>query len=182
MKQNIHVYDVNFIYSGFKYLLWKNCYAFTRNIIDYALCFLFSPPINPITCLLLTNWGGGGLPSFLFSFAEDESAVVQGVVTEDGLFDGSVVTRFEEYYIEPTSRYLNKNEDTSPPYHTIAYRTSDVTTPPHPLPCASHQLHREGTLRDSIDRWELLTRLFLSKYWCKHRACDQRRCGLTTTT
>ncbi|EGI69097.1 Disintegrin and metalloproteinase domain-containing protein 10, partial [Acromyrmex echinatior] len=78
--------------------------------------------------------------------------VVQGVVTQDGLFDGSVVTRFEEYYIEPTSRYLNKNEDTSPPYHSIAYRTSDVTTPPHPLPCASHQLHQERSLRDSFDR------------------------------
>lgn len=77
--------------------------------------------------------------------------MVQGVVTKDGLFDGSVVTRFEEYYIEPTSRYLNKNEDTSPPYHSIAYRTSDVTIPPH-ASCASHQLHQEGALHDSFDR------------------------------
>ncbi|CAL1673863.1 unnamed protein product [Lasius platythorax] len=78
--------------------------------------------------------------------------MVQGVVTKDGLFDGSVVTRFEEYYIEPTSRYLNKNEDTSPPYHSIAYRTSDVTIPPH-ASCASHQLHQEGALHDSFDRY-----------------------------
>ncbi|KYN23340.1 Disintegrin and metalloproteinase domain-containing protein 10, partial [Trachymyrmex cornetzi] len=91
--------------------------------------------------------------SYVGTVLEDESAVVQGVVTQDGLFDGSVVTRFEEYYIEPTSRYLNKNEDTSPPYHSIAYRTSDVTTPPHPLPCASHQLHQERSLRDSFDRY-----------------------------
>ncbi|XP_036149690.1 LOW QUALITY PROTEIN: disintegrin and metalloproteinase domain-containing protein 10 [Monomorium pharaonis] len=91
--------------------------------------------------------------SYVGTVLEDESAVVQGVVTQDGLFDGSVVTRFEEYYIEPTSRYLNKNEDTSPPYHSIAYRTSDVITPPHPLPCASHQLHQEGSLRDSFDRY-----------------------------
>ncbi|XP_011699547.1 PREDICTED: disintegrin and metalloproteinase domain-containing protein 10 [Wasmannia auropunctata] len=91
--------------------------------------------------------------SYVGTVLEDESAVVQGVVTQDGLFDGSVVTRFEEYYIEPTSRYLNKNEDTSPPYHSIAYRTSDVTTPPHPLPCASHQLHQEESLRDSFDRY-----------------------------
>lgn len=102
--------------------------------------------INSITGFLLTG------ASLLDLFIEDESAVVQGVVTQDGLFDGSVVTRFEEYYIEPTSRYLNKNEDTSPPYHSIAYRTSDVTTPPHPLPCASHQLHQEKSLRDSFDR------------------------------
>ncbi|XP_012062866.1 PREDICTED: disintegrin and metalloproteinase domain-containing protein 10 [Atta cephalotes] len=91
--------------------------------------------------------------SYVGTVLEDESAVVQGVVTQDGLFDGSVVTRFEEYYIEPTSRYLNKNEDTSPPYHSIAYRTSDVTTPPHPLPCASHQLHQQRSLRDSFDRY-----------------------------
>lgn len=100
--------------------------------------------VNSITGSLLTV-------VLFFLSSEDESAVVQGVVTRDGLFDGSVVTRFEEYYIEPTSRYLNKNEDTSPPYHSIAYRTSDVTTPPHPLPCASHQLHH-GALRDSFDR------------------------------
>ncbi|KAM0730593.1 Disintegrin and metalloproteinase domain-containing protein 10 [Formica fusca] len=90
--------------------------------------------------------------SYVGTILEDESAMVQGVVTKDGLFDGSIVTRFEEYYIEPTSRYLNKNEDTSPPYHSIAYRTSDVTTPPH-ASCASHQLHQEGALRDSFDRY-----------------------------
>ncbi|XP_070154321.1 disintegrin and metalloproteinase domain-containing protein 10-like [Polyergus mexicanus] len=90
--------------------------------------------------------------SYVGTILEDESAMVQGVVTKDGLFDGSIVTRFEEYYIEPTSRYLNKNEDTSPPYHSIAYRTSDVTTPPH-ASCASHRLHQEGALRDSFDRY-----------------------------
>ena len=78
-------------------------------------------------------------------------AVVQGLVTDDGLFDGTVVTRFEEYFIEPTSRYLPEVEDTSPPYHTIAYRASDVMTPSHPLRCASHDLHR-GILSESLDR------------------------------
>ncbi|XP_032688531.1 disintegrin and metalloproteinase domain-containing protein 10, partial [Odontomachus brunneus] len=90
--------------------------------------------------------------SYVGIVEEDESAVVQGIITKDGLFDGSVVTRFEEYYIEPTSRYLNENEDTSPPYHSIAYRTSDVTIPSHPLSCASHQLY-QGTLRDSFNRY-----------------------------
>lgn len=122
-------------------------------------------PINSIT--YFSYW----LVSFPFLFTGDESAMVQGVVTKDGLFDGSIVTRFEEYYIEPTSRYLNKNEDTSPPYHSIAYRTSDVTTPPH-ASCASHQLHQKGTLRDSFDRWVYL--VFSNS---KHH---QRR--LTTTT
>lgn len=71
--------------------------------------------------------------------------MVQGIVTEDGLFDGTVVTGFEEYYIEPTNRYLNKEEDSSPTYHSIAYRASDVLTPRRSLPCASHQLHQSAT-------------------------------------
>ncbi|KAK2585250.1 hypothetical protein KPH14_009951 [Odynerus spinipes] len=89
--------------------------------------------------------------SYIGTVLEDENAVVQGMVTNDGLFDGTIATKFEELYIEPTARYLDENEDTSPTYHSIAYRTSDVTVPPHPLPCASHQLH-EGTLRDALDR------------------------------
>ncbi|XP_029039517.1 disintegrin and metalloproteinase domain-containing protein 10-like isoform X2 [Osmia bicornis bicornis] len=89
--------------------------------------------------------------SYMGTVLEDENAVVQGIVTEDGLFDGTVVTRFEEYYIEPTNRYLDKQEDTSPAYHSIAYRASDVLTPRHIIPCASHQLHRE-TLRDFTER------------------------------
>ncbi|KAI4486881.1 hypothetical protein M0802_012251 [Mischocyttarus mexicanus] len=89
--------------------------------------------------------------SYAGTVLEDENAVVQGVVTTDGLFDGTIATKFEEFYIEPTARYLDEKEDTSPTYHSIAYRTSDVTVPPHPLPCASHQLH-EGSLQDTFDR------------------------------
>ncbi|XP_012281444.1 disintegrin and metalloproteinase domain-containing protein 10 [Orussus abietinus] len=87
--------------------------------------------------------------SYTGTVLEDENALVQGVVTEDGLFDGTVVTNLEEYYIEPTSRYLSENEDTSPFYHTIAYRGSDVTSPPQSLRCASQDLHR-GTLASSL--------------------------------
>ncbi|OAD56554.1 Disintegrin and metalloproteinase domain-containing protein 10 [Eufriesea mexicana] len=89
--------------------------------------------------------------SYVGTVLEDENAMVQGIVTEDGLFDGTVVTAFEEYYIEPTNRYLNKEEDTSPPYHSIAYRVSDVLTPRRSLPCASHRL-RQSTSHDSTER------------------------------
>ncbi|KAG7190618.1 hypothetical protein KM043_006705 [Ampulex compressa] len=87
--------------------------------------------------------------SYTGTVLEDDRAMVQGIVTEDGLFDGTVVTGFEEYYIEPSSRYLNKDDDTSPLYHSIAYRASDVVQPQISLPCASHQLHQEGALPDS---------------------------------
>ncbi|XP_031842492.1 disintegrin and metalloproteinase domain-containing protein 10 isoform X2 [Nomia melanderi] len=89
--------------------------------------------------------------SYVGSVLEDENAMVQGIVTEDGLFDGTVVTGFEEYYIEPTSRYLSKHEDTSPAYHSIAYRSSDVLPPRRSVSCASHQL-RHGSLQESIER------------------------------
>ncbi|XP_031784543.1 disintegrin and metalloproteinase domain-containing protein 10 isoform X2 [Nasonia vitripennis] len=84
--------------------------------------------------------------SYTGTILEDESAVVQGVVTEDGLLDGSVVTGIDEYYIEPASRYLSSEEDTSPPYHTIAYRISDVEKPPQPLRCASQSLKEQWSL------------------------------------
>ncbi|XP_048507468.1 disintegrin and metalloproteinase domain-containing protein 10-like [Athalia rosae] len=89
--------------------------------------------------------------AYVGSILEDENASVQGVVTEEGLFDGTVWSGLEEYYIEPSSRYSVEDEDTSPPYHTIAYRASDVTSPSQPLRCASQHLSR-GTLRESIDR------------------------------
>ncbi|XP_011504404.1 PREDICTED: disintegrin and metalloproteinase domain-containing protein 10 [Ceratosolen solmsi marchali] len=87
--------------------------------------------------------------SYSGTILEDEGAIVQGVVTEDGLLDGSVVTGFEEYYIEPASRYLSAMGDTSPAYHTIAYRSSDVEKPPQPLRCPSQDLAK-GNLRKSI--------------------------------
>ncbi|XP_061941808.1 disintegrin and metalloproteinase domain-containing protein 10 isoform X2 [Apis cerana] len=87
--------------------------------------------------------------SYVGTVLEDDNAVVQGMVTGDGLFDGTVVTGFEEYYIEPTNRYLAGEEDTSPPYHSIAYRASDVLTPRKSSPCASHRL-RQHASHDSM--------------------------------
>ncbi|XP_034939829.1 disintegrin and metalloproteinase domain-containing protein 10-like isoform X2 [Chelonus insularis] len=95
--------------------------------------------------------------SYVGTIAEDDDAIVEGIVTEDGLFDGSVSMAFEEYYFEPTSRYLaregdpEEKENTSPTYHTIAYRASDVVSPPQPQRCPSKQLH-EKNLQNSIYR------------------------------
>ncbi|XP_063989410.1 disintegrin and metalloproteinase domain-containing protein 10-like isoform X1 [Diachasmimorpha longicaudata] len=91
------------------------------------------------------------LHSYVGTIEEDENAVVEGIVTADGLFDGSVSTQLEEYYFEPTSRYLSRSLanrveedeeiDTSPAYHTIAYRASDVVNPKSSKRCASQSLH-----------------------------------------
>ncbi|XP_008548211.1 disintegrin and metalloproteinase domain-containing protein 10 [Microplitis demolitor] len=95
--------------------------------------------------------------SYTGTIAEDDNAIVEGIVTEDGLFDGFVSTGAEEYYFEPTSRYLtrtqdseNKDNDTSPTYHTIAYRASDVVAPPQPRRCPSRELHK-GNLKNFVD-------------------------------
>lgn len=75
--------------------------------------------------------------------ADDERAVVHGVVTEDGLFDGTISTKFEDYYIEPVRRYL-KSGETFPTlnYHSIIYRNSDIVHPNF-TNCASEKLYKK---------------------------------------
>lgn len=60
----------------------------------------------------------------LIKFPDDENAIVHGVLTEDNLFDGSIITQTENYYVEPAHKYSNKLNDNG--IHTIVYRTSDV--------------------------------------------------------
>ncbi|CAH0552456.1 unnamed protein product [Brassicogethes aeneus] len=70
---------------------------------------------------------------------DDESAVVHGVITKEGLFEGTISTLLEDFHIEPLSRYVNSsNFDSS--YHSIIYKNSDVQDPRKGTPCASHQL------------------------------------------
>lgn len=68
-----------------------------------------------------------------------------GIITAEGLFDGTIWTSTEEYYIEPLSRY---NVD-HPSMHSVIYRRSDVENPQEsdqgPQPCASHLLHVKRT-------------------------------------
>lgn len=76
---------------------------------------------------------------------DDDSSHVYGVITADGLFDGTIWTPTEEYYVEPLSRY-NVNH---PLMHSVIYRKSDVQHPNENIegvPCASHLLHMKRTL------------------------------------
>lgn len=85
-------------------------------------------------------------------FPDDENASVSGVVTADGLFDGSVSTATDDYYIEPVSRYFTPDTDTSPHFHSIVYRTSDVLDPGVGAPCASQLFHEKlnGVPKDTL--------------------------------
>lgn len=82
---------------------------------------------------------------WLIFFTDDESSTVHGLITSEGLFEGTITTPSDEYHIEPLSRYLNSKDSKSPAtYHSIVYKTSDVQDPRKGQPCASHQLHQNG--------------------------------------
>ncbi|VEN57549.1 unnamed protein product, partial [Callosobruchus maculatus] len=70
---------------------------------------------------------------------DDESATVNGIITSDGLFEGTVSTSSEEYHIEPVNRYVSPGMR-EPTFHSIVYKTSDVQDPRKGQPCASHRL------------------------------------------
>lgn len=64
---------------------------------------------------------------------DNDDSIVHGILTENNLFDGSIITPTDSYYIEPSSRYsteLLKNG-----IHSIVYKTSDV----HMLPKYANQ-------------------------------------------
>uniref|UniRef100_A0A2M4B8E9 ADAM10 endopeptidase n=2 Tax=Anopheles marajoara TaxID=58244 RepID=A0A2M4B8E9_9DIPT len=73
----------------------------------------------------------------------DESSHVHGVLTSDNLFDGTVVTNLEQYYIEPAARY-SPDLERRHGVHTVIYKLSDVKihqnhhghhrVPPSPMP------------------------------------------------
>lgn len=67
------------------------------------------------------------------------------MVTADGLFDGTIWTPTEEYYVEPIARYNVEH----PNVHTVVYKLSDVEHPydskDGPSHCASHLLHIKHT-------------------------------------
>lgn len=89
------------------------------------------------SCKLLTF-------AFISSVADDDQATVHGVITSDGLFDGTIHTRLEDYYIEPLSRYLGHNVTSE--VHSIIYRGSD-TIKPFRESCASAELAKK--IRDN---------------------------------
>ncbi|XP_034948232.1 disintegrin and metalloproteinase domain-containing protein 10-like [Chelonus insularis] len=88
-------------------------------------------------------------PSHVYtgSLEDDESSLVHGVITEDGLFDGTIITTTDEIYFEPTKRYkrLVQTEVDKMNHHTIAYRSSDVATPTFTL---SQPFHNQNLVEN----------------------------------
>lgn len=55
--------------------------------------------------------------------------MVHGILTTDNLFDGTITTKFEHYYIEPSSKYSKDLHGNG--VHSIVYKASDVEQPVH---------------------------------------------------
>lgn len=115
------------------------------------------------------------LINYMFIFhLDDEDSSVEGVITSNGLLDAVVKTKFEEYFIEPSSRYF----PTSPqPFHSVIYRLSDVHFPlgnsTHRSPPSVHKHHQSPSLSSSASSQKEpslnVNRQFHSK---DHRAPD----------
>lgn len=71
--------------------------------------------------------------------ADDERTKVRGIITGEGLFDGTITTQFEEFYVEPLSRYREPSAAAAD-LHTVVYRISDVVQPRSPLCAISNSL------------------------------------------
>ena len=61
---------------------------------------------------------------YYFVILDDENSHVHGVLTTDNLFDGTITTNFEDFYIEPSQKYSNQLHKNG--IHTIVYKLSDV--------------------------------------------------------
>ncbi|XP_074038980.1 disintegrin and metalloproteinase domain-containing protein 10 isoform X1 [Leptinotarsa decemlineata] len=82
---------------------------------------------------------------------DDETAVVHGLITSEGLFEGSISTALEDYHVEPVSRYSTGKNTKEPSFHSIIYRASDVQDPRKGKPCASHRLHLNENLENDLN-------------------------------
>lgn len=60
-------------------------------------------------------------------------------MTEEGLFDGTITTKLETYYVEPVSRYLFPGQHIPTSYKSVVYLHRDVLQP-KTRTCASAEL------------------------------------------
>ncbi|XP_076333075.1 disintegrin and metalloproteinase domain-containing protein 10-like [Tachypleus tridentatus] len=92
---------------------------------------------------------------------DDEESSAEGVLTQEGLFEGAIYSRDgDDYYVEPASRYLSLQKD----FHSIMYRLSDVQFPVNST-CLSQHLHNKLKTFSSLSNHSSsnnLSLLFLS--------------------
>lgn len=120
--------------------------------------------------------------------SDDENAIVHGVITEDNLFDGSIHTNSEHYYIEPAHKYSSNLNARG--IHSVVYKTSDVHQPPSSALdkqlkgndeehfCASERLRKKITEENNLRR----KRANRSKRWMPDEVSLEMRHSLCLHT
>ncbi|GAB0087445.1 uncharacterized protein DMENIID0001_017470 [Sergentomyia squamirostris] len=94
-----------------------------------------------------SNRSGCSKKHMMEFFGDDENSHVHGVLTSDNLFDGTISTNVETFYVEPARKYSKALDDAG--VHSIVYKLSDVKSHPSLSPehCASERLHRKRAKR-----------------------------------
>ncbi|KAH7636469.1 hypothetical protein HUG17_10439 [Dermatophagoides farinae] len=59
---------------------------------------------------------------------DDEDSTFVGIITKNGLLDGHLQTKYEEFYIEPAERYFDLNFGNYD-FHSVIYISGDVNFP-----------------------------------------------------
>ncbi|XP_055696634.1 uncharacterized protein LOC129797822 [Lutzomyia longipalpis] len=80
---------------------------------------------------------------------DDENSHVHGILTSDNLFDGTISTNVETFYVEPALKYSKALDDAG--IHSIVYKLSDVKSHPslNAQHCASEKFHRKHVLNSN---------------------------------
>lgn len=105
---------------------------------------------------------------FLQFISDDDDSEVEGVLTADGLLDGSIRTKDDHFYIEPADRYFASDNGTANAFHSIVYRLSDVPFPP--VRCTSdhehsHSIHNQSSVLHNRFRRSAADHLPTSRLW-----------------
>lgn len=114
-----------------------------KKIVSFAY-LIADLPLNRIEMREIKSW----TYHYRCFVSGDDNSLVHGVLTEDSLFDGTISTNVEHYYVEPARRYSTRLTDLG--IHSVVYKVSDVimkggnTAPDH---CASEVLHRKRRKR-----------------------------------
>ncbi|OTF82916.1 hypothetical protein BLA29_003334 [Euroglyphus maynei] len=88
---------------------------------------------------------------------DDEDSTFVGIITKDGLLDGHLQTRQEEFYIEPAERYFDLNFDQHD-FHSVIYVTGDVNFPSNAMHGAISMANNNNNFFTNNDSTTLFVR------------------------
>uniref|UniRef100_T1IUZ6 ADAM10 endopeptidase n=1 Tax=Strigamia maritima TaxID=126957 RepID=T1IUZ6_STRMM len=108
---------------------------------------------------------------FVGQLEDDEHSEVRGLVTPEGLFDGTIITsNHEEFFVEPATHYFRARPRN---FHSVLYNAADVRFP-NVSRCASEQFYRRMKNRRSLHRQQSVNRKKISNLTTHQRQSKVR--------